>query len=426
MEMQMPIFIRPRKGGKAFELRVKHPRLAKPVYRTFDHEADARRAGELALVALDRGEVPSWLQRSDEGVYGTVAAVIRAYRNASAVPASTCDLLDTIVQDIGARPLSEITYNWADAWIRALKIERQLAPGTIRKRKGALSRVFDWFVNAHPLYLSANPLHKLPHGYSGYDERSRELLAEQGIDTPEDIERNRRIDPDEERRIVAFLEQRIAQAQTPEEEAEAEGALLMFQLALRTAMRLRELYSLTVDQISIERKSIFLEKTKNGDRRQVPLNREARALLAREWPALKAVRKEQRLFPFWDGNLADDALKATTSRLSHMYTMLFKKAGSIGLHFHDTRHESICRWVLSSPTLTSEQLGRAAGMRDARTRARYLSLRGSEIADVLDNVSLAPSSLAVAKGMGDAGGAGHGASEHGTLDTVAALDGESR
>lgn len=40
--------------------------------------------------------------------------------------------------------------------------------------------------------------------------------------------------------------------------------------------------------------------------------------------------------------------------------------------------------MLNAPVpLTSEELGRAAGMRDARTRQRYLSLRGSELADKL-------------------------------------------
>ena len=261
----MPIFVRPRKGGKAFELRIKHQRLEKPVYRTFDHEADARRAGELALVALDRGEVPSWLHRSDEGDYGTAAAVIRAYRNIVAVPDSTDDLLDTIIQDIGAQPSGRIDYAWAEAWIKAMKVERQLAPGTIRKRKGALSRVRQWFVNTHPLYLRANPLDVLPRGYPGYDEHSRALLAEQGIDTPEDIEQNRRIDPEEERRIVLFLEECLKHAKALEERVAAEGMLLMFTLALRTAMRLlRELYSLTMDHINIERKSIFLRKTNNA------------------------------------------------------------------------------------------------------------------------------------------------------------------
>lgn len=419
----MPIFIRPRRSGKAFELRVKHPGLPKPVYRTFDREADARRAGELALVALDRGQVPPWLQCAEEQPFGTVAAVIRAYRSTSAVPASTRDLLDTLIRDIGAHPLAEVDYSWAEAWIRAMKAERRLAPGTIRKRKGALSRVLAWFVTAHPLHLSADPLDKLPHGYSGYDEHTCELLAEQGIDTPGDVERNRRIDPEEERRIVAFMQQRLEQAQSLEERAEAEGQLLTFQLALRTAMRLRELYSLTVDQISLERKSIFLLRTKNGDSRQVPLNSEARELLARAWPALDAVRKDGRLFPFWDGNLAASVLKATTSRLSHMFAALFEKAGSRELHFHDARHEAVCRWVLGSPALTSEQLGRAAGMRDPRTRARYLSLRGSELADVLDNKvpsqadRLGPVSKRVADPRRDPGAKG--------LDTAAVLDGQT-
>ncbi len=419
----MPILVRPRRGGKAFELRVTHPRLPKPTYRTFDHEADARRAGELALAALERGEVPPWLKRSDATVFGTVAAVIRAYRSASAVPDSTRDLLDTIVEDIGTRPLAEIDYSWAEAWIKAMKIDRQLAPGTIRKRKGALSRVLDWFVNAHPLHLSTNPLDKLPRGYSGYDEHTCELLAEQGIDTPEDVERNRRIDPEEERRIIRFLEQRLEQAQTPEAKAEVEGLLLMFSLALQTAMRLRELYTVTLDQVSIERKSIFLEKTKNGDRRHVPLNRAARALLARKWPALERLRKGGRLFPFWDGNLAKAALKETTSSLSKMWTTLFNSAGSEDLHFHDTRHEAVCRWVLGSPIFTSEQLARAAGMRDARTRARYLSLRGSEIADVLDNVSAGPASPAASNGIH--GPRANGLDSNGGIpDTAAVLDGE--
>jgi hypothetical protein len=78
------------------------------------------------------------------------------------------------------------------------------------------------------------------------------------------------------------------------------------------------------------------------------------------------------------------SLSATTSRVSALFARVFELAGSEELHFHDSRHEALCRWVLEAPRpLTSEQLGRAAGMRDARTRQRYLSLRGSELADML-------------------------------------------
>lgn len=59
-------------------------------------------------------------------------------------PASTRNLLDTIANEIGSKMLSEVDCAWAENWIRALKREKHIAPGTIRKKKGALSRVFDW------------------------------------------------------------------------------------------------------------------------------------------------------------------------------------------------------------------------------------------------------------------------------------------
>lgn len=348
------------------------------------HE-DAQRAGQRAIVALDRGEMPSWLERTERGALVTVSRAIVAYRGIRAVPPSTQLLLDTLMNDVGTRPLAGVNYEWAEAWIRAMKLEKQLAPGTIRKRKGALSDVFDGVVRAHPSCLGANPLDQLPHGYSGYDEYTRQSLADQGVDIPGDVERNRRIDPEEETRIVGALQQRREAAESHEQQVEAEGALsLMFQLALRTAMRLREIYTLVLAQIQIADKTIYLRKSKNGDRSQVPLNGKARALLDGPWPALEAARRNGQLIPLWDGQLEPKALAATTARLSRMFANVFAEAGSDDLHFHDTRHEAVYRWVLESPDLTSEQLGRAAGMRDARTRQRYLSLRGSELADILD------------------------------------------
>jgi integrase len=379
----MPYFIRTRNGGKSFELRIKHRLLKSPFYGTFSTREEAERVAVRGLTALEQGEVPVWMQRPERREVITIAKAIHAYRAIRAVPPSTRNLLDTIIQEIGPQPLSAVTYEWAEAWIKAMKL-KALAPGTIRKKKSALSRVFAWVVRAHPLWLSANPLADLPHGYSGYDEFTRAELAAQGIDIPEDVERYRRIDPEEERRIVQRLEARREAAQTLEEQAEAEGLSLMFQLALRTAMRMREIYTLTMDQISIEQRSIFLRRSKNGDRRVVPLNQAARELLQTPWPALEKVRKDGRLLPFWDGSLDHATLERTTSELSRRFRRVFAEAGATDLHFHDTRHEALCRWVLEAPVpLTSEQLGRAAGMRDARTRQRYLSLRGSELADLL-------------------------------------------
>ena len=63
----MPFFVRSRNNGKAFELRIKHGWLPKPVYHTFDVQEDAQRAGQRAISALDRGEIPSWLEHKERG-----------------------------------------------------------------------------------------------------------------------------------------------------------------------------------------------------------------------------------------------------------------------------------------------------------------------------------------------------------------------
>jgi integrase len=322
--MQVPFFVRSR-NGKTFELRIKHGRLPRPVYHTFDVQEDAQRAGQRAIAALDRGEIPSWLERSQRRALVTVSQAIVAYRGIRAVPPSTQRLLDTVMNDVGTRSLDDVNYEWAEAWVRAMKLEKQLAPGTIRKRKGGLSGVFDWVVRAHPVCLGANPLDQLPYGYSGYDEYTRQALAEQGIDIPGDIERNRRIDLEEETRIVAALQRRAEAAQTLEQRAEAEALSLMFQLALRTAMRMREIYTLQQAQIRIADKTIYLNKSKNGERRQVPLNSKARAVLETPRPALEAARRDGELIPLWDGRVEPKALATTTARLSRLFANVFAK-----------------------------------------------------------------------------------------------------
>ena len=81
----MPIFVRARNGGKSYELRVKHTRLPKPLYLTLDSEAEARRAGDLALAALERGEMPAWLRGTKESPYDTIADAVRAYQRGGKV-----------------------------------------------------------------------------------------------------------------------------------------------------------------------------------------------------------------------------------------------------------------------------------------------------------------------------------------------------
>jgi integrase len=151
--------------------------------------------------------------------------------------------------------------------------------------------------------------------------------------------------------------------------------LLLFDLALETAMRLRECYTLTLDQIDLPRRTIFLDRTKNGDNRQVPLSSVAvRALEPYAGDAGNGL-----LFPWWDGATTKASLRRTTSRLSRAFARIADAAGCGDLRFHDLRHEATCR-LFERTTLSDLQISLITGHRDPRMLRRYANLRASDLA----------------------------------------------
>ena len=86
------------------------------------------------------------------------------------------------------------------------------------------------------------------------------------------MERDRRLQPGEEPRIRAILAGEKPKGRERAFELRWQGALeCLFELALESAMRMREIYTLSKDQVVLSQRTIFLDKTKNGDKRQVPL-----------------------------------------------------------------------------------------------------------------------------------------------------------
>lgn len=148
----MPIHVRTRNGGKSYALRVKHVGLPQPVYLTFDSEVEARRAGELAEAALNRGEMPAWLQGAKESPYNTIADVVRAYLRNGEVAASTCapriasakmlpvgvvapaEMLPAIAPATMAPPLPRRGYGHQDDAFGADRTD-QRSPSTLRRCK---------------------------------------------------------------------------------------------------------------------------------------------------------------------------------------------------------------------------------------------------------------------------------------------------
>lgn len=151
--------------------------------------------------------------------------------------------------------------------------------------------------------------------------------------------------------------------------------LLLFLIALETAMRLREIYTLTSDQIDTARRTIFLDRTKNGDNRQVPLS----SVIA---PKLAAAiyGRSGLLFPWWDGNLSHAALKRLTALLSRQFARIFDAAGCPDLRFHDLRHEATSR-LFERTTMSEFEIAKITGHRSPRMLMRYANLRGSHLAD---------------------------------------------
>lgn len=96
-----------------------------------------------------------------------------------------------------------------------------------------------------------------------------------------------------------------------------------FLFAIETAMRLSEICSLELSDIS--GRIAHLSDTKNGDSRDVPLSKEAMRLLS------LIAHEEGKLVPLG---------AASASALFRKYR---DKAGIVGVNFHDTRHEALSR-----------------------------------------------------------------------------------
>lgn len=374
--------------GARFQLRVRHRLLPRAFFATFDTETEAWVYGRQLDALLDKGVVPAELASRDapRGPDPLLIEVIRAYTKAAPITESDDALLGTMLPELDGVRVSHITSAWCDEYVRGLKVRRNLAPSSIRKRVGVLARLVDWHLRrATPAGQApfSNALRLLPRGYSAYSRAEAQELeaAGGGREAKRDLERNRRLAADEETRIRAAL----AGQKRPDRERAlaADPALAMlFTLVLETGVRLREAYRLRVDQVDLARGILHVDGSK-GHRgalkpRTVPIK-----------PALASVLKEYLrgrvglLFPFWTG--APEDLKRATARLSARFAVLFEYAKVPDLTEHDLRHEATCRWVeLRSPkggwVFSDVEICRIMGWRDPRMMLRYASLRGEDLA----------------------------------------------
>jgi integrase len=168
--------------------------------------------------------------------------------------------------------------------------------------------------------------------------------------------RDRLLSPDEIKRILLALQYDEA---APVISARQEIAVTML-LALETAMRRGEIYSLDWCNVHLKRKFLTLPDTKNGTRRDVPLTPRAVELLKKLKPKEKG-----------------KVIHGSQVSADTIFRGAVKLAGITGLTFHDTRHTAITNLARKLDVL---DLARMVGHRDLRSLQVYYNATAEDIA----------------------------------------------
>lgn len=338
--------------------------------------ADSKAAAEAYAMRiegqLDQGIIPVELMDASPPSAETVLDWCRMYLQDVHISEMDRGLLNAMFATIHTWPVSKINIYWAQSWVSDMKRQDKLAPSSIRHKVGAVARLLDWCVRND--WLNINPLRQLPKKYASYTPGDG--------DKREDMERDRRLQPGEEEKILWVLAGNFPPDRQRGISINDRLAMkLLFVLALETAMRLREMYTLSVAQVDLGKKTIFLDKTKNGDKRQVPLSSVALAALSAWLDSDDRLKNgDSLIFPWWNGK--PESLKRITAQLSHKWSTVFELAGCPDLRFHDFRHHAICQFY-ERTTLSDLEIAKISGHKDLHSLYRYANLRGSSLATKL-------------------------------------------
>ena len=367
-----------------WQIRVEHKLLPNgKFFHTFDDEDSARSYAKNMETVLNRGIVP--LEFLDKKTRTADPILEKILNNHIPKAASTDkEILALLVKEVGKLRLSQVTTIWTDEWVRKMKQEFNLAPGTLRKRVESLARAIDEHVRLTTPEGGVrlmNPLRFLPKGYSLYKEADANVLEKVDKKSKRDVSRDRRVEPDEAARIQAVLNgEKRDDRQRPWPVDPA--FKLLHDLIVDTGLRLSEAYTLRVNQYDVAKGLLSVEGSKGWagviKPRVVPLIPSLRVLLS-DW--CKDMKANELIFPYWDGTKKDK--KGTTNRLSHRFTSLFEYARTPNFREHDLRHESTCRWVtMRNPSghwiFSEVEICKIMGWTDMKMMLRYASLRGED------------------------------------------------
>lgn len=395
-------YVRETRTGR-HELTIRNKLLPKPVYLTFDSRSEAEIYGNQVEQLLAAGVVPAGLVNKTEQPKSTerLRYIIGAWMATGQPAKSDLEVLALLQVELGKVLIVDVTYPWAEAWVKSMKIskEKNYAPSTIRKRIGSLSRCFDWWLRQSKDVNLGNPLKLLPRGLAAYNSKDREEIAlansaaapgEKSLSVRTDVSRERRLFPGEADKLRrAMAGQKRPDRERALDAPDMPALSVMFELIIWTGLRLREGYTLTRSQVVLPARKLKVRTSKQWHGhvkwRDVPIRPELLPTLERYLAALPDEGAEQLIFPFWCGDPAE--LDRTSNRLSNRFKTVFAYANCEGLTEHDLRHEATCQWYEMRNQLTGNWvlreveipgiMGWAPG---SKMPQRYASFRAEDLA----------------------------------------------
>jgi integrase len=274
--------------------------------------------------------------------------IVNQYCASRRVSESDNDIYSLLVAETGNPMFSEMTLQWAEKLVARYKEPKMmLAPSTIRKRIGALTRAVDWYQQKVEIERPISFGKSLGRGYSHYANGEKK-----------DIQRERLFRTGEEAKVLGLFDgtTEITPAKKLYMADILNDVFKRLYLTIRhTGMRLRECYWLRVEQIDFKTGLIQIDGTKGhyGEikKRHVPMKPIVRETLK---AAIEGKQPTDLVFPFWDGKR--ETLDAASAYLSQAFTRIFETAGVAGMREHDLRHVATVDWVSMKSAKTGNWL----------------------------------------------------------------------
>ena len=181
--------------------------------------------------------------------------------------------------------------------------------------------------------------------------------------------RNRRLEDDEERRLILACE-------------EHSNPLLAWivELALYTAMRKSEIINLTCKNLNMKKRTVTLFDTKNDYMRTVPMTNKAHRTFKKvlDYPFRP---KDTELLFF--GEPGRDGTRRPYT-ISKMWLKALNNANIEGFKFHDLRHEATSRLVEAG--LSDQEVSTITGHKSMQMLRRYTHLRGGDLVSKIKDI----------------------------------------